>query len=140
MWLESFDLTPYTEIFELSSEKLQETNCNLRSLKNDENFCTKAEELINSFLDAIEFQHLKSYREQEDIDINDKKEHEEKKKRKKKTVSIKKSLKMKKLITFTNIRFQKKNLSLRTKAQQMTNFKHLLIRLWKKSNDFRISI
>mgnify|MGYP000877337543 CR=1 FL=1 len=62
--LENLSL-PFQEILALCSTKVKETGYNLRNLMKDEEFCFKVEELVNNFLQLIEFDHLTHYKEQD---------------------------------------------------------------------------
>jgi len=56
---------PFQELLDLCSKKIDEAGYNLRSLMKDEEFCLKSEELVNNFMDLIEFDHLNHYKEQD---------------------------------------------------------------------------
>ena len=56
---------PFQELLDLCSKKIDEAGYNLRSLMKDEEFCLKTEELVNNFMDLIEFDHLNHYKEQD---------------------------------------------------------------------------
>ena len=56
---------PFQELLDLCCKKIDEAGYNLRSLMKDEEFCLKTEELVNNFMNLIEFDHLNHYKEQD---------------------------------------------------------------------------
>ena len=68
--LESIEL-PYENILALCGNQTKSQNYNLRKFHQDEQFILQIKNVVNLYIDHIEFSHLKTQKEAEEIQLNE---------------------------------------------------------------------